>query len=151
REARLRQRLLQCRLVVEELVSPSSERAIEIEAAADRVLRCRVQFVVCDPDPVEIRSGEAEHAVIAQRAAAFTQQLQPVGIREMLDEELGEDELHVVERQLLCDVEHLVDAGIALVVDVDPALVDDRTAAEVEFRHGWLPVTAYRLPWELAT
>ena len=131
RESHVVQRRGERPLVVEELMAPGAEGAVDGEAAAYLIRVAEVEAVVRRPDPVEIRCGEAQHAVIAQHAAALAQQCDGVRIREMFDEVLGEDERDVVEGEALRDVQDLIDAFERLVVDVDPACQMLLAGAEV--------------------
>src|SRR2546423_13568172 len=78
--------------VVEELMPPPSERAIQRETRLHFLRFGHAQAVVRDPDPIEIGGGEPKHAIVAKHPAAFAEQSERIGVCEMFDEVLCEYE-----------------------------------------------------------
>jgi hypothetical protein len=108
------------------------KRAVQLKGIVQRFIRDLRRPVVRDIDPVEVGSGEAQHAGWRERAAAFLEKAEPVVEPQVLEEALGVDGRYGAEREPLADVQDAVHAGKRMVVDVDPA--DDRllTASDVE-------------------
>jgi hypothetical protein len=107
--------------------------AVQTKAVGPGVgLRRSGAAIVREHHPVEVRGGEAEHAVGPEHAPAFLEKPEALVEGEVLEEMLGIDRRDVREGQALPDVEDLVDALEPLVVDVDPARQRFTARADVE-------------------
>src|SRR5260221_10289892 len=120
---------------------PSENGTIQLKARSTVIGLGRAQVVVRHPHQIEVRRGEPEYAAVPQDPPALSQKVDGVRIRNVLDEMLGKDVVRVPEGQPLRHVEHTVDAGIRLVVDIDPARQDQWAGAELDLDHRSEPIT----------
>lgn len=98
-----------------------------------------------EPDPLEIRRGEAQHPVRAQHAPALAQEGDAFGEREVLEEVLREDERHALEGKALAHVQDSIDAVVWGDVDVRPAGDRRSAGADVESHTASVPWPEFAL------
>ena len=90
----------QCAQVVQELVSPTVKGTIHFQATQELLVLAhfRGMFVMRQPDPVEVRSGNPQNSIGPKDATTLAQEHAALRQREVLEEVFGEDEGDVVER-----------------------------------------------------
>jgi hypothetical protein len=136
RETARGQGLVQHLTIPQETVPPAVKGAVEAQGVVALDVRIdrieRTELVVRGPHPVEIGRREPQPAAFAHHPVRFAEKGEGVVDREMLQEVLGEDRLHVLEIEPLGDVGHHVHPRQRLDVHVHPAFEPGAAGADVE-------------------